>query len=225
MYEKAIQFDSAYAQAHAGIAYSHYRDVFLGFAADPPDSLEKCLNAARRAVALDRSDYLGYLVLSLAYGQSGQFDLSHVAAEKAIEANPVNAACHIMMGGSLNWMGKSAEAIPYLEKGLELNPKDPRAFLFCMYVADAHLCHRQLELAIDWAQRAISQRADFVQSHLILACCLGHLERIDEAKGVFDEYRRRDPAVGDEWKRWWYYRDPEDVEFIAQGLRKAGWEG
>ena len=106
MYDKAIAFDSAYAQAHAGMAYSHYRDVFLGFAADPAESLDKGLNSARRAMALDKSDYLGHLVLSLCYCQGGQFELGLVAAERALEVNPVIAWCQFLMGGALNWNGR-----------------------------------------------------------------------------------------------------------------------
>lgn len=222
MYDRAIQFDSAYAPAHVGIAYSYYRDVFLGYAVDPLDALDKCVNAAQRAVALDRADYLAHLVLSLGYCQGKQFDLGLVEAEKSIHLNPVNAMCHLLMGGALNWSGKSADSIPYLEKAMELNPRDPRSFLFDMYMADAYLHNRELELAVERAKKSVAQRPDFLQSHLILVSGLGHLNRPVEAKTALDTCERIHDTGMNNWERWWYYRSSEDMQYIRDGLRKAG---
>ena len=58
---------------------------------------------------------------AVAYFQQGQNDKAIQGLKKAIDINPNNATAYGNIGFILNSIGKSAEAIPYLENALELN--------------------------------------------------------------------------------------------------------
>ena len=83
----------------------------------------------------------------------------------------------VFYGMQLNYLGRPREGIQYIEKGIDLSPKDPRRHFFMTRLADAHLHDRQLDQAIDRAQQAIEVRPDYHDARLVLTASLGFLGR------------------------------------------------
>ncbi|MBC8869031.1 MAG: tetratricopeptide repeat protein [Planctomycetes bacterium] len=52
----------------------------------------------------------------------GRYDEAKAEYQKAIQINPLNATAYGNLAHALEKQGKRGEAIPYLEKALELNP-------------------------------------------------------------------------------------------------------
>jgi tetratricopeptide (TPR) repeat protein len=59
---------------------------------------------------------------AVGYFQQGKHERAIAVLKEAIRMNPNNATAHGNIGFILSSIGKSAEAIPYLERALELNP-------------------------------------------------------------------------------------------------------
>ena len=51
MFERAIEIEIEYSRAYAGLAYTHYRDVYFGFSVKPDQSTAKAFDAVRQAIA------------------------------------------------------------------------------------------------------------------------------------------------------------------------------
>ncbi len=221
MFERAIALDEGFGRAHAGMAYSHYRDVIFGFTDDGNQSLRHCMEFARRAVALDDEDGFAHNTLAFAFMRGRQFDLALTESRKAMELDPTGLS-HIVYGTALKYCGRPSEGIPYLRQGLELTRKDPRRHVFMARLADAQLQSREYEQAADLAQAAVGRRSDFLEALLILVVSLGHLGHEAEAKPALEACRRVQPDFDEAIKIIWFYLDPDGLDHVREGLRKAG---
>ena len=105
-----------------------------------------------------------------------------------------------------------------LERGLELNPLDPRNFNFMTHLSVAYTMLGDYEAAVRWGEDATRRNPDFFESYVNLASALGHLGRGEEARALlarFDE-----SAIDHIQVREWVH--PDVREILLDGLRKAG---
>ncbi len=222
MFEKALALDPNYSQAFSGLAYSHHHDIWLEYTDSRENSVAKCLEAARTAVAFDDRDAFAHMVLGAAFSWAGRHDLAVAAEERAVEINPSNAVAHVTLGHALDCAGRSEEGIPHIEKGLQLNPRDSRNHFYMALLARTHLSARRYEEAVEWARKAIYGQSDYLDAHLVLAASLGHLGRRTEARAALDECQRIQPGFVEKRAGLEVYQNRVNNEHILDGLRKAG---
>jgi tetratricopeptide (TPR) repeat protein len=80
---------------------------------------------AQQAVTLDDSLPAAYSLLSLIYQKRKQTEQAIAEGERAVALDPNNANSAAWLGEVLNYEGRPAEAIGWLEKALRLNPRYP----------------------------------------------------------------------------------------------------
>ena len=224
MFERAIAIDPGYARAYAELAYSHYRDLTFGYTRDPDRSLALCEEAALRAVFIDDADSWAQVTLGMAYSRRRQFDLALAQAELAMSLDPSGMG-QVFYGMQLNYLGRPREGIPYIEKGIELSPKDPRRHFFMTRLADAYLHDRDLDPAVDWSQRAIDARPDYLDARLVLVASLSLAGRDEEAATAAAACDGLQPLRGETWSSNWFYLDSDALGALRDALQKAGFEG
>jgi tetratricopeptide (TPR) repeat protein len=118
--------------------------------------------------------------------------------------------------------GNVDEGIRNSERGLRLNPLDPRNHIYLNHIALAYLIAHQYDAAVVWAKKAISRNAQIAEYHFVLACSLGHLGRSEEARHAFEACRRINPDFIREWTAIRPYISPREVAGSLDGLRMAG---
>ena len=67
IFAQALELDPTYSRAHGGLALAYARALMSGYEFSRKASTEKCMAAARQAVALDASDAYAHNMLSMAY--------------------------------------------------------------------------------------------------------------------------------------------------------------
>ena len=71
-------------------------------------------------------------------------------------------------------------------------------------------------------KRRVIRKPDTDLSRILLAACYGHLGRAEEARALWQEVLQINPNYSFEHHcRTLPYKDPVDLERIAEGLRKA----
>ncbi len=221
-FEKAIEQELNYRAAYTGLAYSYHRDLTAEFVEDREDAITKCLEAAKRGVALDPMNSNARVALAQAYIWPEQNDLALAEAQKAIELNPNNAWALTVYGTLKDSDGDFEVGNQSLEKALELNPQDPRNHVAFTLLARAHLNARDYEAAIEWAKRALQHLSDYPNANYVMAASFGHLGRMDEARAALDACEQAQPGFVAKRKTWKPYRNPIDNEHILEGIQKAG---
>ena len=121
-FQQAVEIDSNYALAYAGLADAYY---LLPFAGDKPprEAVPKAKAAAMKALEFDES--LAEAHVSLA-GAAGAYDWDWLRSEmgfkRAIELNPGYATAHHWYGLYLMRLGRYDEAISEITRAQELDP-------------------------------------------------------------------------------------------------------
>jgi adenylate cyclase len=129
MFEKAITLDPQYAEAYALLSMTYGRQWGWGWSRDP-QTLERALALAQRAVALDDSLPRAHGALSLVLQMKRQSDQAIAEGERTIALDPNNADSYARQAGVLNLTGgKPEEALGLVEKAMRLNPRYPPWYL------------------------------------------------------------------------------------------------
>jgi adenylate cyclase len=88
MFEKAVQIDPLYARAIANYGLTYQDDIWGDWTQSREQSLSRSEESARRAIEVDPSEPLGYMVLGVTYQLRAQIDQAIPLVEKAHALNP-----------------------------------------------------------------------------------------------------------------------------------------
>jgi TolB-like protein/DNA-binding winged helix-turn-helix (wHTH) protein/Tfp pilus assembly protein PilF len=174
--QQAIARDPGYARAHAALA-DCFVIRFIYSQTSGADALRQARAEANRALELDPS--LGEAHATLAYSYSYDWDFQKAEAEfqNSIRLTPRYATAHQWYGEYLQYMNRQQEAIAESNRALEIDPLSPiinvEAALPYYYMGDYKRAVAQL-------RRTIDLDPYFASAH-------GHLARVLDAKGNYQE--------------------------------------
>jgi tetratricopeptide (TPR) repeat protein len=99
----------------------------------------------------------------------GDIETALDAFDREIESNPGNALAHVWRGLMLVSLGRPAEALPAVERGIALSPRDVDLPVF--YRSMAHPCFSlaRYDDARAWAQKAVGHTPGYAKGHAFVA--------------------------------------------------------
>ena len=121
LFEQAVSRDPGYAAAHSLLVHNYIMRWQLFFDA-PSRFIDKALEHAKRAVALDESDSNSYSALAIACLHKGWHDATLEHATRALALNPNNQWNLGDMGAMLYYLGKADEAVHYFKRARAADP-------------------------------------------------------------------------------------------------------
>jgi TolB-like protein/Tfp pilus assembly protein PilF len=223
LFERAIELDPHLVLAHVGVATTHHFDLLFQWSDSRERSVAELERAARRCVVLDAKNPHAQEAMGIAYRVLGESDKAIAAFDRAIRLNPSLGIAYFSLGLTLTFVGRPEEGIEKLDKAMRLSPYDPTTWLFCVAMALAHSAAGRDEEAVDWAQRSLQHRPDWLFSYLTLAASYAHLDRIEEARAALAEALRLQPGFSlSGLQIILSAARPAFLERAIDGLRKAG---
>jgi adenylate cyclase len=166
MFEKAVALDPQYAEAYAGLGWTYREEWLFRWSADP-QTLERTLELARQALALDDSLPIAHTLLSYVYMEKHQYDQASAEGERAIVFDPNNADSYAFQADVLNFAGRPADARRAVAQAMRLNPRYPWWYAFDLGWA-SYSTGRYAE-AIAMLQEVSSRNPNFLGTHNLLA--------------------------------------------------------
>src|SRR5262249_41212142 len=128
MFEKAIALDPQYAAAYVGLGGTYWQEWAWRWSPDP-QNLERALELAQKAVALDDSLPASHGLLSWVDLWKQQPDQALAESERAITLDPNDANSYAQQAEVLNLVGRPEEALRSVERAMRLNPRYPAWYL------------------------------------------------------------------------------------------------
>jgi serine/threonine protein kinase/Tfp pilus assembly protein PilF len=227
MFEKALEADSNFALAYAGLSdcYSSY----LMFWVDLKKSwLEKAEKAGVKALALDPNLAEAHRALSRLYMIEGKTEKAIQEAEEAVKTNPNYGEAWRLLGGWYTSTGQYPKAESSLMKALDVKPTDPSLFwefitLYTVWgkkekveeyfnkglevqpsnpniyddMSGYYLFQGELEQAKRMAHKALDINPQYTFSLSTLSSIFRMSGQADSALYYLDEYRKHNP--GEDW--------------------------
>src|SRR3954462_140455 len=184
-----------------------------------PDSLDRSLQAARKAVEVAPFHPLPYYALAQALFFKKEFTAFRVAAERAISLNPMDGATAAFMGMLIAYSGDWERGCSLSDRGCQLNPNHPGWYCYPAW----HDSYRKKDYrrALDLAFQLSAPQNYY--THAVLAMCYAQLGRMEEARKALRDMLALKPnyaEVARELHGRWI--QPDLVEQLMDGLRKAG---
>ncbi|MBA4100316.1 MAG: hypothetical protein C0484_26525 [Rhodospirillum sp.] len=217
-FEQALALDPDYPRAHAGLAVVLLCEWFRF--ADPAEALlEAALEHAERSVALDPEDYqcqeaLGWVLLHCKH-----FELSEQHYRRVIELNPNSPAELAAMGSACSFQGRPDEGIQWFELARRIDPYFDASWYWNLLGA-AYFNARRYDDAIK-ALEHIPNAANWVKAYAAASCALAG--RTDCARRIARSLASEAPHFyAEAILRKEPYRNPADLEHLAEGFQKAG---
>ncbi len=217
--ERAVAVSPTYAYAWALLSLI-FKDEFESGFNPKPDPLERMLKAARRAVELDPSGHRGYHALALAHFYRNEIPAFRTAADRAIALNPLDGCNVAHLGSFIAYAGEWERGCGLVERALQLNPNHPGWFWFPLSMNAYRKCEYQA--ALGYALKI--NLPNFLWSHTMLAAIYGQLGQQEEAGKAVQELLKVNPQAAQVILAAWRQYDPELVNRLIEGLRKAGLE-
>jgi len=177
-FDQALEVDSKYAPAYAGLA-SAYALLGRWHVRAPEEAWPKMKMAAERAVALD--DELSQAHASLAIvKQYYDWDWTRAEGEfkRALDINPNDADAHSEYSQFLSKMKRPDEAIAQAEKAVEL---DPRNLVMQLRLAEVFGHAKRYEEAIQQTENVLDLNPDYDLAHWRLSRIYGYQGKFEQA--------------------------------------------
>ena len=220
-FKEALEHDPNYSVAYACLGFGYMFDYQNRWTEDPDKSLSIAKEYAQQAIEKDPNEPLARCVSALAASYEKDLDRAKAEIDIALKLNPSLALAHNLRGTIRTFSGEPLEAIPEIEQAMRIDPAMSGQFLH--FLGLAYLLAEKYETAAALLRQRIIlvPNTDFTRA--ILTSALGHLGELDEARRVWGELMDINPKYS-------FYahvgRQPferkEDVERMAEGLRKAG---
>jgi TolB-like protein/predicted ATPase/Flp pilus assembly protein TadD len=218
--ELAVQKAPGNADAWALMAGYYTQDYGQGFNLQA-DCLERGATAARKAVEIAPSNHLSWFGLAQVFFFQKEFQSFRHAAERAAALNPMDGNSLAFLGEMLIYIGDSECGLELAERAKQLNPHHPGWYWY----ANFYLAYREGDYR---AALSIARKVNLPghwYEHMIIAATCGQLGEPEAADKALRDLRTLRPEfaarVRKEMEKWW---EPEMVEHLIAGLRKAGLE-
>jgi TolB-like protein/class 3 adenylate cyclase/Flp pilus assembly protein TadD len=226
-FEEAVRLDPEYGRAYAALALVYVQSQDLYWTASLEMSQGEAYRRAERYLekAKKHPSSTSHYVTAMMSRVAADYTTSIAAFEEAIAFDPSDSWSYAQLGYTLNLANRPAEAIPFIDTAMRLDPRYPPQFLF--FLGSTQFAMNRLEEAAENLERATQLNPDHDWSILLLAATYGRLGRKEDATSAIARYNDLKLRLGGiplwiaELKRRTGSRYRWTLRMIA-GLRLAG---
>jgi len=125
MIEEAIAMCPENPIGYLSLGWVCHNDYFLGNTKSPQETLEKGIELAQKALAMDDSLAGPHGLLCALYTAKREYDKAIAEGERGVTLNPGGTSELLNYAASLCYAGRPEEAIQLFQKAIRLNPFNP----------------------------------------------------------------------------------------------------
>jgi tetratricopeptide (TPR) repeat protein len=232
-FEHALALDNGSVDAMAGLGWSLFRNVGNRWSTDP-EAEERRAGALLRQACLSAPDHCqANVVLGSLLRWQGRLEEAIEVLRLATEMDPTDPMALNQLAVANMYLGRPAQALPYVERVLEIGANDPAVGEWYWVLGSCHQLLGHAREALAWSLRARARLPLTWYAPLRLAAVFGQLGELGEARRELAAARSlvHPASRGDFATLAMYRRQPslQHPDFIAQcgptlfaGLLKAG---
>jgi TolB-like protein/predicted Ser/Thr protein kinase len=216
--ESAVNKAPGHADCWAMLSWLYRAEYTHGYH-PRPDSMDRSLAAARRAVSLAPSSQLAHAALASAHFFRGDLGEFRAVAERALALNQMQGYTTAFLGLHFAYSGDWERGCSLAERATQLNPNHP-GWYWLPLVFDAYRQHAG-ERALQHALKV--NMPGLWTAQVALTVVNSQLGKMDQARCALRALLAARPGFAaraqEDLAIWW---QPEMVEQMLRDLRKAG---
>ena len=221
LFHETIALDPEYPHGYSGLGWTHMMDARWGWSESRRESMEKALEMAQKANAVDKNHIAGSRLLSYIYRQKRQYEKSMAEIEKWIEFEPNNTGAYLGLASVLYALGRGEETIASAKKAIRLDPISSGNSYY--YLGMGYWVMGQYEEAIAAYKKALYYRPTSEAYYTVLTATYSLLDREEEARTAAAEVFKLNPKFSvDRIAKRLPFKNKAYTERYVNALRKAG---
>jgi TolB-like protein/class 3 adenylate cyclase/Tfp pilus assembly protein PilF len=181
-YQRALELDPGNIDALVGVAAVDVIVSVTFMTDDPQTLLAEAEARLTKALARVPDNALAHLHLGTVLRATNRGQRSIEELERALAIDPNLVAARAAIGVTLVWMGRAEEAEAHVLEALRLSPRDAMVFEWLLVGGVAKMYLGEFAEAVTWLRKSIDANRDRPLAYFLLAACLAHLGRLDEAR-------------------------------------------
>ncbi len=202
------------------LGWVNYMDYLLGNTKSPRETIEKGIELAQKALAMDDSLGQAHALLADCYICKREYDKAIAEGERAVALSPGEMTPLHSYGLCLTYAGRPAEAIPLFQKAIRLSPL---VYYSYMFLGTALRLTGRFDEAVLAYKKAIQLEPDSYYLHASLAAVYSMMGREKEARAEAAEVLRINPKFSvDSAARNLPHKNQSETDKLANAWRKAG---
>jgi adenylate cyclase len=206
---------------HTLAAVLYHGEYWIGSDKSPQECIEKGMEMAHQALAINDSNSTAHGVLSHFYLFRREYDEALAEGERAVALAPGGEFEHFSYAETLRYVGRWEEAIVIYQEAMRLSPLTPPGVFNGLGGALFRL--GRYEEAASALRKAIQLAPKNFMYHINLAALYSLIGQDHEARAEAAEALRLNPKFSvDSWARLQPHRDPSAMDKYSDALRKAG---
>jgi adenylate cyclase len=228
-FERALAIDARSSGAMIGLANVLVSDILDGWSNSPDVDRAHAEILIRQALDIDPNSAEAHYAKGKLLRRENRLEDALNAFQTAIALDRNSTGALVQMGIVLSLLGQPEEAIPYIEKSIQLNPRAPSLATGLWALGYAHLLLGHIDEAIKLLKRARAENPGLSYVHFALAGAMGLKGDIEEARLELAEAIRLKPEFNTLKRivagapdltnpKYWALRE----KTINIGLRNAG---
>jgi adenylate cyclase len=221
MIEEAIAMCPENPMGYFNLGWVYHHDYMLDNTKSPRETIEKGIELAQKALAMDDSIADAHGLLCALYLTKREYDKAIAEGERAVALNPGGTSVLVSYAASLAVAGRREEAIPLFQKAIRLNPFGPSDLYrqFGEVLRDTG----RFEEAVSSYKKAIQLAPDNITAHIHLTTTYIWMGREKEARAEAAEVLRINPKFSvDSHAMMLSFKDQSVNDRVVAALRKAG---
>ncbi|OHV78010.1 adenylate/guanylate cyclase domain-containing protein [Ensifer sp. LCM 4579] len=228
LFQRAIELEPGFAQAHARLAYVHIQLGWYGPLSERAERIGDAIALAERAITLDSREPAAHVALGRALALGGQPERGIDHLRNALRLDASFAQGHFALGQALCYVERPEEAIAEIKEAFRLSPRDPHLWTFHNMLAIAHYQSDRFDEAAAAARASLRQENVTFWPAMVLAAALGAEGPTAEAREAISDLLRRRPDLTTATARAEFYfgdRPAMSEQFVDRfvgDLRRAG---
>jgi adenylate cyclase len=222
--EEALAMCPEVPTAYLLMANVHSLDYWLGSTRSPRESLDKAIELVQKALALDDTTAEAHGFLGYLYTQKREYEKGIAQGERAVALNPGDSTVLVYYAMSLNFGGRSEEAITLLQKAIRLNPVGSYYNYLCnLHLGNALMMTGRFEEAVSAYKKVIQHTPNNIWGHIMLTATYSEMGREKEARAEAAEVLRINPKFSlDFFAKTSLIKEQSVRDNVFNALRKVG---
>jgi adenylate cyclase len=219
--KEAIAIDPQYAMAYRNLGVTYVIEHMLGLSKSPELSLERAMEMAQKAIALDGTLAEAHALVGRIYLAKGQYEKAIVEGEKACALDPNSDHVLAAFAYSLEYAERPEEAIEFYGKAIRFDPIPPNWFL--RGLGRSYRGAGRYEEAIATFKKVLQRSPNDHWVFMDLTITYSISGREEEARAAATEALKINPKLSAE-----YFVNPQPYknqvykEYLIDILHKAG---
>jgi TolB-like protein/class 3 adenylate cyclase len=225
-FARALELDPGNIDALVGAAGVDVLVCISDMTDDPRALLTEVEERLAKALAAAPNNAYAHLFMGVVLRATYRAQRSVEELERALAIDSNLASARALMGSALACMGRAQEAEAHVLAALRLSPRDAMIFEWFLVAGSAKALLGKFAEAMSWLRKSIDANRNRPLAFFLLAACLAHLDRLDDARREVKAGLAIDPHFT--LRRFLVGAQSDDAVYLAQrarvmeGMRLAG---